>query len=306
MERIRDSLRMPIYALLAFLGGMSFGILSTFVKLAYGQGFVPGQVIGVQFFVGAVLFWIIFIFVKKESVSLKTAIKLILSGIPMALTSLFYYQSLQYLDASIAIIMLFQFSWMGLFSEWIIDRSIPSREKWISAMVLFVGSLLGANILGASLTDLSVVGILWGLAAAVSFTAFINVSGRVGNYVPPITKSMFMATGSLLTAWAVYPPMFLFDGTFIGEGLVYYGLMLGLFGVVLPPLLFTISMPKIGSGLGTILSSSELPTAIIMSMLVLGEHIAITQWLGVLIVLIGITLPSIKNMYMSRRKRRSM
>ena len=220
-------MKLPLYALLAFLGGVSFGILSTFVKIAYGHGFEPGQVIGVQFFVGTVMFWLIYLFRKKESIQTSMIVKLIASGIPMALSGLFYYKSLEYLDASIAIIMLFQFSWMGLFAEWLLDRRLPTVEKWISAVILFVGSLLGADVLGASLDGLSATGVFWGLLAAVSFTAFINVSGRVGITVPAITKSMLMATGSLLTAWLVFPPVFLSDGSFFGDGLVYYGLMLG-------------------------------------------------------------------------------
>lgn len=296
---------LQLYALLAFLGGVSFGILSTFVKIAYSHGFDPGQVIGVQFFIGAFLFWGVFIFRKKEYVTFQTTLKLIASGIPMALAGLFYYQSLQYLEASIAIIMMFQFSWMGLFAEWVLDRKRPSKSKWISAVILFIGSLLGANILGASFSNLSIVGILWGLAAAVSFTAFINVSGRVGNHVHPVMKSTFMATGALVTAWLVFPPVFLLDGSLFGEGLIYYGLLLGFFGVVLPPLLFSISMPKVGSGLGTILSSSELPTAVVMSMLVLGERVVFTQWLGVLIVLFGISYPNVKSLSRFIKRSRS-
>src|SRR5699024_6822144 len=93
---------------------------------------------------------------------------------------------------------------------------------------------------------------------------------------------------------------------FFGDVLVYYGLMLGFFGVVLPPLLFSISMPKVGSGLGTILSSSELPTAVFMSMVVLGEHVGILQWIGVLVVLFGISLPNFKYIrFRTRRKANS-
>ena len=298
-------MKLPLYALLAFLGGVSFGILSTFVKIAYGHGFEPGQVIGVQFFVGTVMFWLIYLFRKKESIQTSMIVKLIASGIPMALSGLFYYKSLEYLDASIAIIMLFQFSWMGLFAEWLLDRRLPTVEKWISAVILFVGSLLVADVLGASLDGLSATGVFWGLLAAVSFTAFINVSGRVGITVPAITKSMLMATGSLLTAWLVFPPVFLTDGSFFGDGLVYYGLMLGFFGVVLPPLLFSIAMPKVGSGLGTILSSSELPTAVFMSMVVLGEHVAALQWIGVLVVLFGISLPNFKYIRFNKKRKAS-
>lgn len=55
---------------------------------------------------------------------------------------------------------------------------------------------------------------------------------------------MLMATGGLIVAWTVFPPVFLVDGSLFGGGLIYYGLMLGFFGVVLPPLLFSISMPN--------------------------------------------------------------
>lgn len=43
------------YILLVFLGACSYGILSTIVKLAYGQGYSPAEVIGGQMFFGLVL-----------------------------------------------------------------------------------------------------------------------------------------------------------------------------------------------------------------------------------------------------------
>src|SRR5690625_3365762 len=81
------------------------------------------------------------LFMKKVKTPFSMVMKLIISGTPMALTGVFYYNSLNYLDASIAIIMLFQFTWMGLIGEWVIDRIRPTREKIISVTVLFIGSL---------------------------------------------------------------------------------------------------------------------------------------------------------------------
>ncbi|MEY9095005.1 drug/metabolite transporter (DMT)-like permease [Paenibacillus sp. RC84] len=72
------------------------------------------------------------------------------------------------------------------------------------------------------------------------------------------------------------------------HGIIPYGLVLGIFGSVLPPLLYSIGMPHVGSGLGTILTSSELPVVVIMSSLVLGEVISWSQWIGVIIILGGI------------------
>lgn len=289
------------YGLLAFIGGCSFGILSTFVKIAYSQGFHSGQVIGAQFFTGAMMLLVIYLFRKKQRLTKQTVIRLIISGFPMALSGIFYYQSLRYLDASIAIIMLFQFSWMGIIAEWMIDRVRPNRAKVIAVFILFFGSLLGANIFSSSLGSLSLVGVGWGLLAATAFTTFIFVSGRVETHVEPLTKSLIMSMGAVIVAFTLFTPSFLVDGTYFNKGLIYYGLLLGLFGVVLPPLLFSISMPKIGSGLGTIITSSELPTAVIMSMLVLKEYVNLLQWLGVLLVLFGIAIPTLRDVVYQKR-----
>lgn len=284
------------YAFYVFLGGCSFGMLSTFVKIGHTYGFSTNQIVSMQFITGFLMFAIITLFGKKYTIATSTFIKLLISGIPMALTGTFYYNSLEYLDASIAIIMLFQYTWMGLIVDIIVDKKIPAKEQMISIALLFIGSLLAVNIFSTSLTSLPIEGIFWGILAAISFTLFIFVSGRVASHVPSLTKSMIMSIGAVIVIIIIYPPTYLLSGDY-RPSLWLLGLFLGLFGVILPPFLFSVSMPKVGNGLGTILSSSELPTAILMSMIVLQEKITWSQWLGVIIILGGIVwvnLPYIK------------
>lgn len=289
-----------LYILLAFLGGVSFGIPASFVKVAYNNGFNTADVVGAQFFFGALLLWIIILISRKmERLSLMTIVKFLVSGIPMALTTLFYYQSLNYLPASIGIILLFQFSWMGIISEWIIDKKRPTRLKIISAIILFVGSLLAVNVVESSLDSLPIQGILWGLLGAVSFTAFLFVSGKVGTDVHPLSKSTFMATGAFTVILFIYPPMFLVNGSMTSDFFVW-GLIFGMFAVVLPPILFSLSLPHMGSGLGAILTSSELPSSIVMSIIVLQENVSFIQWTGIIIILLGIMLPNISLVYLNK------
>ena len=89
------------------------------------------------------------------------------------------------------------------------------------------------------------------------------------------------------------PPVFLINGA-LSNGLLLYGLFFGFFGSLVPPILFNIGMPKVGSGLGTILSASELPTAVLMSTLILHEAVAFSQWIGVIMILAGIAFPNIQ------------
>ncbi|WP_042161454.1 EamA family transporter [Paenibacillus gorillae] len=275
------------YALIVFLGGCSYGVLSTFVKLAYAAGFNVSTVTGGQYLFGFVLTWLAVLFTKKKRLTRIQTVKLILSGVPFGLTGIFYYQALQTLNASLAIVFLFQFVWIGALLEWVFHKKKPTRTKLVSIALLLMGSMLAANILSQESLPLSWQGSLWGMLAASSFSAFIFLSGSIGKEVPPILKSALLSTGGALTVFIVFPPAFLFNLNVFVE-IIPYGLALGIFGGVLPPLLYSIGMPHVGSGLGTILTSSELPVVITMSSLVLGEVINWPQWLGVIIILGGI------------------
>ncbi|MED1470467.1 DMT family transporter [Bacillus salipaludis] len=275
------------YALIVFLGGGCYGVLSTFVKLAYSAGISASEVTGGQFFFGTLLIWIVFLFTKKGRVSFKQIFKLLVSGIPVGLTGIFYYQSLQTLDASLAIIFLFQFVWIGTLFEWILHKKKPSKDKLISIAILLIGSGLAANIVSQGGASLSWQGTIWGVLAAFMHTTFIFLSGSVEKDAPPVLKSALLTTGALIVVFALYPPTFLFDFSVL-KGLAPYGLFLGLFGVALPPLLFTIGMPNIRPGLGTILVASELPVAVTLSSFVLSEPVSWYQWIGVFLILGGI------------------
>jgi len=275
------------YACIVFLGGCCYGLLSTFVKLAYSAGFSVSAVSGGQYLFGALLSWLLVMVTKKRKLSFKRICQLLLSGIPFGLTGVFYYQSLQSLNASLAIIFLFQFVWIGTLLEWIVYKKKPTAGKMISIAVLLIGSVLAANVVSAGGIVLSWIGMAWALLSALTFTAFIFLSGSVGKDTPPVQKSALLSTGGLIVVFVLLPPTFLLDMSVLAGGAAR-GLLLGFFGVVLPPLLFSIGMPRIGPGLGTILTASELPVAVSMSALVLAEQVSLMQWIGVVLILGGI------------------
>lgn len=280
-------MRTLLNAVYVVLGGCSFGILAPFVKLAYEEGISLSDSVRLQFVMGFILLVLINLIFVRFRLSLGTFVKILLSGIPMALTTTFYYQSLEYLDASIAIVLLFQYTWMGLIIDMILERKAPNKHMVVAAVLLFVGSIFAVNIYEINVSHLPPKGIVLGLFAAISFALFLLVSGRVANHVPPLRKSMVMAFGAVIVILLVFPPP---DFSVGSSGVSFWvlGVMLGLFGVVLPPFLFSISIPKVGNGLGTILSSSELPTTIILSAIILSEQVTILQVLGMIVILGGI------------------
>ncbi|WP_279620598.1 DMT family transporter [Priestia megaterium] len=290
-----------IYALLVFFGGCSYGVVSTFVKIAYNQGFRLSEITGAQYFFGCIMLWIISTFVPKVRLKPKQWLVLIISGIPMGLTGVFYNKALSYVDASFAIILLLQFTWISIVLQYILANKAPSRQSLIATLIILLGSILASGFLNSDIV-FSPIGICFGILAALSFAFFIFLSGRTNISIHPIFKSAIMTTGALLTIFILLPPIFLVNDALI-NGLWIYGLLTGFFGSLIPPILFNLGMPKVGGSLGTILSASELPTAIIMSTIVLHETVALLQWIGVASILVGITYPnvvSVKNNYLTK------
>lgn len=278
------------YALLVFLAGCSYGLLAPICKLAYNAGFTVAEVVGAQNYLGLLMLILINLFFYRPKVKLKQALALMGIGITTALTGIFYGQALQILPAAVGIVFLFQFTWIGIIIESIAHRRWPSRGKLLSIPFLLVGTLLAGGIFELSEVNITPEGALWGLLSAVTFALFIFLSGRVATDIPAINRSMFYITGSVITISLIYPPAFLVNGT-LSAGLLSYGILLGLFGAIIPPLFFALGTPQVGSGLASILGSSELPMAVLMAAIILGEQISPLRWLGIAIILMGISLP---------------
>jgi drug/metabolite transporter (DMT)-like permease len=69
---------------------------------------------------------------------------------------------------------------------------------------------------------------------------------------------------------------------------------------VLPPVLFRYGVPVVGSTLAGILAAVELPVAVVSSLAIVKSPVSPLQWTGILIILTGIVLPSLHQLF-SRR-----
>ncbi len=78
----------------------------------------------------------------------------------------------------------------------------------------------------------------------------------------------------------------------------------GLFGVVVPVICFSIGVPKVGTGLGTILGAAELPTAIIASITLVHEVVTFMQWIGIIVILLGIFTPQLLTARKEKKRNR--
>ncbi|MES2417121.1 MAG: DMT family transporter [Bacteroidota bacterium] len=285
--------------ILVLFGACSFGILSTFVKLAYSEGYSLSDVTGTQAFFGAILLWSLYFIQNNTSNKPKPILKthwfkLLAAGTFTGLVSIFYYQCVKLVPASLAIILLMQFVWISVLLEFLIYRKKAGKMQLLAIFFVLAGTMLASGFTTTNTNELSIEGIIYGLLAAFCYAVFLMLNGKLGNEYPPLKKSALMITGACILIFIVLPPQFLTNGA-LGGSLLKWGLILAVFGTVIPPLCFAAGIPKAGLSLSSILSAAELPVAVMMSSLVLHEQVNLIRWLGVLVILSALILPNLEN-----------
>ena len=280
--------------LLVALGAISYGILATIVKYATNAGAHTGALTFFQAVIGVVfLYPLMLIQLKKSSssVSSPSKFKLILFGTTLGLTSCLYYLTIQYVPVSIGIILLMQSIWMSIVWEMIQERKLAHWTKLVGCVTILFGTVLATNLHQQNIA-IPLEGLLIGLSAALSYTASLHASNHVEKNAPSNARSFYLILGSFIT-------VLLFWNCSIFEHwdwwvFLKFGIVIGLFGTVIPPLMFTKGIPLIGLGLAGILIALEIPVSIFSAYTILGETVSSTQWLGVAIILATIILIQLK------------
>lgn len=283
--------------LLVALGASSYGMLATFVKMAYQEGYTTAEVSGSQFSLGllAVLFLNILQKTKKKNNDIQIAKhqipKLILAGTSMGFTSIFYYLSVKYVPVSIGIVLLMQTVWMGVLLEMLLDKKLPSLLKIFSVALTLVGTILATNLLHNELS-LDWRGFFWGILAAAAFTATMFSANKVASEISSLQRSLFMLIGGTLIVilFGLITQSTAFNYTIF----LKWGIVLSLFGTVIPPLLLNTGFPLTGIGLGSIVSALELPVSVTMAYFLLAEEVNLVQWFGILLIITAIVLMNIR------------
>lgn len=282
--------------LLIALGASSYGMLATFVKMAYSEGFTTPEVTIAQFTYGILGIVLINTIQKSQNKNqattalTKTIIQLMVAGTSLGMTSVFYYLAVKYIPVSIAIVLLMQTVWMGVLFEMLLEKKMPSAQKIISVFVVLVGTALATNIIENKLvTDWR--GIVLGLLSAASFTTTMFTANRVGIGVSSAQRSLFMLLGGavIVFGFAIANQ----TGDFQFEIFAKWGIILALFGTIIPPLLFNAGFPLTGIGLGSIVSALELPVSVLMAYFLLNENINTWQWIGIVLIILAIVIMNV-------------
>ena len=275
------------------LGATSYGMLATFVRLAYDEGFTTAEVTTSQFIYGILGILLINSFqkIKKGTTVVKATTRnifqLMLAGTSLGMTSVFYYLAVKYIPVSIAIILLMQTVWMGVLIEMILDKKAPSKLKIVAVIIVLIGTLLATNIFKNDV-QLDWHGMMWGMLAAASFTTTMFTANKVAVGISSAQRSLFMLLGGAVIVFSF--ALATQNTPFNFEIFMKWGIVLSLFGTIIPPMLMNAGFPLTGIGLGSIVSALELPVSVLMAYFLLHEQVVLIQWIGIVLIVLAIVL----------------
>lgn len=274
------------YVFIVALGALSYGGLSSFAKVAYGQGYNTGEIAFAQAFIGMTVLWTIVglrnLAGKKHKLTFNW--KLLLAGTSIGLSSYTFYLSVAYIPVSLAIVLLMQVSWISTIIECFLFKKNIAKSELVIIFFIIVGTILAGNLTDFRNLSFSPAGVVLALFSACIYAAYVLFTSKLGNDTPMFEKSAMMMTGSTLIVFLINIKT-IATGFHLDMGLLKFGIFLAVFGTIIPPICFTIGMPKIGPGLSAILLTLELPAVIFCAYIILGEKITAIQILGIMIMI---------------------
>lgn len=279
------------------LGAISFGIPASLFKIARHQGVVNGPLLFWSFLNAVLILGIIQIvrrkWIYRQHTSWKQVGLLIAAGTASGFTNTFYIQALKLIPVAVAAVMLMQAVWLSTLLGAIIHRRLPTRMQVLSIVLVLVGTVLAAGLFPIT-SALSPLGLLFSFLAACAYACTMQFTASLGNNLDPLSKTLLLCIGAFLLISFIWTPEIVTTATTFAT--VKWGVLIAVFSMVFPLVVYSIFMPYLDIGIGPILSSLELPASIVVAFILLGETVNWLQVFGVLVIISAVILPNIVSM----------
>jgi drug/metabolite transporter (DMT)-like permease len=284
---------------LAALSAATFGTSGSFADSLMGVGWTPAAAVTVRVAVAAAVLTV------PALMQLRGRWNLLRRGLPamaayglvaVAGCQLFFFNAVQHLSVSVALLL--EYSGTVLVVAWLWARhgQRPSRLTLGGAAAAVVGLVLVLDLTGSQHANL--VGVLWGLAAAVGLAVFFVLSARTGDPLPPIVMAWAgMAIGAMALGVCGALRVADFGATtqdvdFGGHRTSWLVPVLGL-SLVAAAVAYTTGIAAarlLGATVASFAGLAEVLFAALWAWLLLDQQPSVIQALGGVIVLAGIAL----------------
>jgi drug/metabolite transporter (DMT)-like permease len=265
------------------VSAVAFGTLSIFAKLAYNHGLGTEQLLAFRFALAAIGMWALSFAVGQNPLRLsrRQATSLVAVGAVLyTLQAMTYFIALRTLPASLAVLIVYIYPSLVVIAAWLFLGRRVSRWHVGALIASFVGVIL---LVGGAPFQLG-TGLIFALAAPLTYTTFILISERVMAAVPPVAASAVMMSGTAVVLCVIA----LFQGQLVLPATqAAWAVSIGI--AVVPTMiaisLFLAGLPRVGAARASLISTLELVVTVTLAILLLGDRFTPLEAVGGVLVL---------------------
>ncbi|UOQ46373.1 DMT family transporter [Halobacillus salinarum] len=279
---------------LVMLAAICWGISGGIADILMNKGWNP---IVISFYRGAVGFicffvWFLFRFKQNWVPSARLYLWSLLAGIGVAGNFTFYFLSIQASSVAVAATLMYTAPVFVLLSSFLLRIERSTWFKWGCIAGVLMGIILLTGAYNTESISVSFLGAVTGLAAGLSYALFIfGFKNASSNGEPKTTLTIAFFSFCLI--------LFLFmdkkeAADVVTSGDLGWFLLLGLVGAGVSFILYVIGIKWTAASTASVVAMVEPVTATLFGVLLLGDHLTVIQMLGMVLILVTITVLSVK------------
>jgi drug/metabolite transporter (DMT)-like permease len=185
---------------LALLSAATFGTSGTFAASLLAAGWTPGAAVTIRVLIAALVLTVpALVLLRGHLDRLRRGSRgLVVYGVAaVAGAQLCYFNAVQHLSVAVALLLEYSGVLLVVGWMWLRHGHRPRRLTVGGAALAVLGLALVLDLFGAF--DVDLVGVLWGLGAAVGLATYFVMSARTDDALPPLV----VAWGGLTVGGAV-------------------------------------------------------------------------------------------------------
>lgn len=285
-----------VASICAAVAGISYGLAGTVSQLFAAQGLYVGNITVVQFIASAIILAVPVIIRYHDFPSAKDTVKLLIVGLFQPGSAICYYTAISMLTVGQAVAMQFQYVWIAVVIQCIVERVAPKKMAIISSLLIVFGTIFGSGIADEMMSGagggLNMLGIAVGGACAVCYAVFLYFNGRVATDTHPITRSFIISLSGVTLSSILYPGTY---ADMVANPLAFIpcGVVMGCLTLLIPVMCLSFAGRQLDGGTVAMLTALELPAAAFSGFLVLGDALTGFVVFGIFVILGAVILSSL-------------
>lgn len=215
----------------------------------------------------------------------------VVAGLGVAGNFTFYFISIEHGSVAVAATLMYCAPVFVYLASFALKLERPTAAKWLAIALVMVGVVLLTKLYAIGASGLSLMGVVTGLLAGLSYAVFIFGFKYAASHGSPaaILSIAFAVLAAVLLLPADLPQAL----SVISAPALPLFVVLGILGAGLSFLLYVVGIKHAAPALASMVAMVEPATATLFGVAILGESLGVIQMIGMGIILVTVTALSV-------------